>query len=113
MGVLLTTKCKMIITYEDSRLSDADIVRLREDSERYSLDDAPERDLQARNALASYCHDVQSKLDEATKKCKAVSDLLGSTDLQQIGLKETHQMKEEIECLLRKIRQAKGSNGGQ
>jgi len=70
----------MIITYEDSRLSDADIIRLREDAERYSLDDVPESDLEARNTMGSYRHDVQSKLEEATKKCKTVSDLLGSTN---------------------------------
>jgi len=86
-----------------SRFSNEELVRLTRDAERYCLDDVPLKDLEARNALGSYCQDVQSRLEEAMKKCREVNELLGGPDHQQVGVDKTKEMKEDIERLLKEI----------
>ncbi len=100
------------VSYQDFLLSDEEIIRLREDSERYSLDDEFQRDLEARNALESYFQNVQSRLEEAMKKCREMSELLGGPDHQKIGEDKTKKIKEEMERLLKDIIPSQGSHGG-
>ena len=94
---------EMSTTYEDTRLSDEEYKRMREDGMRYSLDDANQRELEARSAFESYCKDVKSRLEETIKKYKEVSELLDSTD-HQMSSGEIQSMKNQIERILNENR---------
>ena len=96
-----------------SRFPNEELVRLTRDAERYCLDDVPLKDLEARNALGSYCQDVQSKLDKAMKKCREVNESLAGPDHQQIGVDKTKEMKEEMGRLLKDIYPIQGPSGEQ
>ena len=95
-----------------SRFSNEELVRLTRDAERYCLDDVPHKNLEARLGLGSYCRYVQSKLEEALKKCREVNESLAGPDHQQIGVDKTKEMKEEMERLLKDIYPSQGSSGG-
>ncbi len=69
------------VSYQDLMLSDEEIIRLREDSERYSLDDEFQRDLEARNALESYFQNVQSRLEEAMNSATVSSSSSSSSSI--------------------------------
>jgi len=93
----------MSTTYEDTRLSDKEIQQMRGDGMRYSIDDANQRELEARSAFESYCKDVKSRLEETVKKYKEVSELLDSTD-HQLSVGEMQSMKNQIERILNENR---------